>query len=158
MNEQPQSPANRGKLGPPPQSSSPRKGGIGPPPRPPVPPAERSLRLIGQLLAKTKEGKLPWTTGFEDGQFKTMLPDGELAFVIQVKGEVRKFLMLDGRQEVILDETVPFSETVADNINYGDDKREKLYEAIGELQEIARSQALQVDDKLARAEKILAAI
>jgi hypothetical protein len=123
-----------------------------------VPPLERSLRLVDQLLKKTKEGKLPWSTGFEDGQFKTVLPDGELAFVIQVKGEVRKFLMLDDHQEVILESTVTRDEAHLNHIQSADGLIDQLYEAIGELQDLARSRALQVNEKLAKAERLLAAI
>ena len=78
---------------------------------------ERALRLIDQLLTKTQEGKLPWTTGFEDGQFKTVLPRGELAFVIQVKGDAHRFLMLDEHQEIILDETVTRDEALHEQIS-----------------------------------------
>lgn len=158
MNEQPQRPANSGKIVPPPRGSTPKGGGMTPPPQPPVPPRERSLRLIDQLLTKTREGKLPWTTGFEDGQFKTVLPKGELAFVVQVKGEARTFLMLDDHQEVILEESVTRDEAHIDNMRSPEHWLDRIFEAIGQLQELARSRALQVNEKLEKAEKLLAAI
>jgi hypothetical protein len=97
----------------------------------------------------------------EDGQFRTLLPDGELAFVVQAREDVRRFRMLDDRQEAILDETVNLHETVADNIDFGSDRREKLYAAIGVLQELANDSALKVNktrEKIEHAKKVLAAI
>jgi hypothetical protein len=122
---------------------------------------EQSLGFVNQLIEKTEKGKLSWSAGFEDDQYKTLLPDGNLAFVVQVKGDVRKFKMLDDHQDIIIEETVPLSETVANKINYGDDTCERLYEAIGNLQELACRRASQVNEKmakLAKAGEMLAAI
>ena len=119
---------------------------------------KKSLGFVSQLIEKTEQGKLSWSAGFEDEQFKTLLPGGKLAFVIQAKGEVRKFRMLDERLEVILEETVTFDQTAIDHINSPNDNLGKLYEAIGRLQQLARNQALKVNEKLAQAEKLLAAI
>lgn len=116
---------------------------------------ERSPGLVQQLLDKTEEGKISWTTGFEDGQFKTLLPSGELAFVVQAKGDVRKFLMLDDRQEVILEETITKTDIEVEPAPH---PKLNLFTAIGELQALAREQALQVNEKLAKAERLLAAI
>jgi hypothetical protein len=116
---------------------------------------ERSQRLINQLLEKTNQGKLTWTTAFEDGQFKTVLPGGSLAFVVQVKGDVRKFMMLDDHQEAVLDESIARMDTENEPAHH---PKLMLYMAIQKLFESARLQALQVDDKLAKAEKLLAAI
>lgn len=118
----------------------------------------RSLSFVNQLIEKTEQGKLPWTTAFEDGQFKAVLPGGELAFVVQVKGEVRKFLILDDRQEVIHERSVSFDEAHVANVHSSNDGLDRLYEAIGNLQHSARGRALQVDEKLAKAERLLAAI
>ncbi|HXR38015.1 MAG TPA: hypothetical protein VN776_02940 [Terracidiphilus sp.] len=107
------------------------------------------------MIEKTEQGKLSWSTGFEDGQFKTLLPEGKLAFVVQVKGDVRKFRMLDDRQEVILENTVTENEAQAGDVDL---LKDLLYDAIGKLQGMARSRALQVNEKLATAEKLLAAI
>jgi len=113
---------------------------------------ERSQRLINQLLDKTNQGKLTWTTAFEDGQFKTPLPGGSLWFVVQRKGDLRKFTMLDESQETILEESITRAETINEP---ADMPKLRLYSAIDRLQDLARIQALQVDDKVARAEKIL---
>jgi hypothetical protein len=118
---------------------------------------EKSLNFVTQLIEKTEEGKLSWTTGFEDGQFKTLLPGGKLAFVVQVTGETHKFQMIDDSQEIILEETVTRDEAHLANVR-GDDRLDSLYEAILKLQELARSRALRVNEKLANAEKLLAAI
>jgi hypothetical protein len=118
---------------------------------------EKSLSFVIQLIEKTEQGKLSWSTGFEDGQFKTLLPGGKLAFVVQVKGEMREFQMIDDAQEVILEETVTRDQAHLANIQ-GDDRLDRLYEAILSLQELARSRALRVNEKLANAEKLLAAI
>jgi hypothetical protein len=118
---------------------------------------EQSLGFINQLIDKTERGKLSWSTGFEDGQFKTLLPDGKLAFVVQVKGERCRFLMLDDRQEVILDATVTRDDAHLDKVQGGIDQ-ENLYEAILKLQELARSRALRVNEKLTKAGELLAAI
>jgi hypothetical protein len=115
---------------------------------------EQSLGLIKQLIEKTEQGKLTWSSGFLDGQFKTLLPTGELAFVVQVRGDERRFMMLDERQEVILEETVTGVEAEFEPYN----PKLFLYSAIGGLQALARTQALRVNEKLAKAEKILAAI
>jgi hypothetical protein len=142
-----------------------------------VSPGDRSVRLIDQLLLKSKQGKLAWKTGFEDGQFMTSLPHGGLAFVVQVKEGTHKFKVLDEKQEVILEETIqgryvsgapdgsPGSPTLQTfdehgllRFSYLGGQRDEIFEAIGNLQELARVQALQVDDKLAKAEKLLAAI
>jgi hypothetical protein len=120
--------------------------------------SEQSLGFVNQLIDKTKQGKLSWSIGFEDGQFKTLLPEGKLAFVVQAKGDVHKFRMLDEYQDLIVEEIIPFSKVVADRINMGVDTTETLYLAIGELQELARSGSLHVNEKLAKAEKLLAAI
>jgi hypothetical protein len=116
---------------------------------------ERSSRLVDQLLEKTNEGKLVWTTAFEDGQFKTILPKGEMAFVVQVKGDKRRFLMLDDQQEIILDETLTDSEVMNEP---EDSPKLRLYREVGMLQMVARHKALSVNDKLDKAEKLLAAI
>jgi hypothetical protein len=118
---------------------------------------EKSLGFVNQLIEKTEQGKLTWSTGFEDGQFKTLLPGGKLAFVVQVKGEMCKFQMLDERQEVILEDPVTRDEAHIDKVNGGTD-RDSLYEAILKLQKLARSRALRVNEKLAKAEELLAAI
>jgi len=138
---------------------------------------DRALRLIGQLTIKSEQGKLRWTTGFEDGQFVTSLPNGGLAFVIQVKEGVRSFTVLDESQEMILNEAVqgrytagvvgstpgsPTLQTFDANgllrFTYIGEQRDVLFEAIGSLQELARAQALRVNDKLTKAERLLAAI
>jgi hypothetical protein len=144
---------------------------------------EKSLSFVNQLIEKTEQGKLSWSTGFEDGQFKTLLPGGKLAFVVQVKGHMRKFQMLDDQQEVILEQTVqrrcvpgapggtpgsPTFQTYDGNeddppqellrVQYLDGQVDGLFEAIGKLQELARIRALQVNKKLEDAEKMLAAI
>jgi hypothetical protein len=116
---------------------------------------ERSLGFVNQLIEKTEQGKLSWSTGFEDGQFKTLLPGGKLAFVVQVKGNLHKFQMLDDHQEVILEEAIPYDKVQAGQIDLPEDL---LFDAIWKLQELARSRALQVNEKLANAEKLLAAI
>jgi hypothetical protein len=116
---------------------------------------EKSLSFVKQLIEKTEQEKLSWSAGFEDGQFKTLLPGGDLAFVVQSKGEVRKFQMLDDHLEVILNETVTKAETESEPAHH---PKFILYSAIGRLQEMARSRALQVNDKLAKAESLLSAI
>jgi hypothetical protein len=116
--------------------------------------SEKSQSFVNQLLEKTREGKILWTTAFEDGQFKTVLPGGQLAFVVQVRGEMHKFQMLDERQEVILEDAVTRDEAHLDKVRGGAD-RENLYDAILKLQEMARSQALQVNQKLVQAEQLL---
>jgi len=116
---------------------------------------ERSQRLVDQLLEKTNSGRISWTTSFEDGQFKTLLPRGELAFIVQVKGDTRRFLMLDEQQEVILDETLT-DDQVANEPESSPTLR--LYRELGKLQMAARRKALRVNDKLDMAEKLLAAI
>ena len=115
----------------------------------------RSQNLVDQLLKKTNEGKLIWTTAFEDGQFKTVLPTGELAFVVQVKDDKRRFLMLDDRLEPVVDETVTIAEIEKEPAHH---PKLMLYNSIGNLQQSARAQALQVDAKLDKAEKLLASI
>jgi hypothetical protein len=144
---------------------------------------EKPLAFVNQLIKKTEQGKLSWSTGFEDGQFKTLLPGGKLAFVVQERDGVRKFQMLDDRQEVILDKAIqgryvsgvpggtpgsPTFQTYEGNdktpppdllrTQYLRGQVDVLFEAIGNLQMLARSRALQVDEKLAKAEKLLAAI
>jgi hypothetical protein len=144
---------------------------------------ERALSFVNQLIEKTEQGKLSWSTGFEDGQFKTLLPGGKLAFVVQVKGELRKFQMLDDRQEVILEKTIrgryvsrapggtPGSPTFQTydgdeefpppdllRFQYLGSQVDELFDAIGTLQSLALSRALRVNEKLANAEKLLAAI
>jgi len=116
---------------------------------------DQSLSLIKQLIEKTEQGKLTWSAGFLDGQFKTLLPTGELAFVVQVRGDERRFLMLDDRQEVILEETVTKTNTESEPAHH---PKLILYSAIGKLQTLARTRALQVNEKLQKAERLLAAI
>jgi len=116
---------------------------------------EKSLSFVTQLLEKTQQGKLTWTTGFEDGQFKTILPGGKLAFVVQVKGEVHKFRMLDEHQETILEEIITKADTDAEPAHH---PKLQIYLSIGKLQKQARLQALQVNEKLKNAEKLLATI
>jgi hypothetical protein len=116
---------------------------------------EKSLGFVNQLIEKTEQGKLSWSTGFEDGQYKTLLPEGKLAFVVQVKGDVHKFMILDDKQEKVLEDTITKSDTENEAAHHPKLQR---YEAIRKLQGLAQSQALQVNEKLAKAEKLLAAI
>jgi hypothetical protein len=118
---------------------------------------EKSMSFVSQLIEKTEQEKLRWSTGFEDGQFKTLLPGGKLAFVVQVNGEMRKFQMIDDSQEVILEEAITRDQAHLANVQ-GDERLDSLYQAIFKLQELARSRALRVNEKLANAEKLLAAI
>jgi hypothetical protein len=123
---------------------------------------ERSLSFVKMLIEKTNQGKISWSTGFEDGQFKTLLPGGKLAFVVQVNGPINHFMMLDDRQEVILQERIDLDELnrgiPSPEAAKGHGEKHALYRAILELNKLARAQALQVDDKLAKAEELLAAI
>jgi hypothetical protein len=117
---------------------------------------EQSLGFVKQLIDKTEQEKISWSTGFEDGQFKTLLPRGELAFVVQVKGDVRRFLMLD---DTAGGHPRRDRNTRADTENEpAHHPKLILYSAIGKLQGLARTRALQVNEKLAKAEKLLAAI
>lgn len=116
---------------------------------------KQSQRLVNQLLAKTQEGKLVWTTAFEDGQFKTVLPTGGLAFVVQVKGDVRRFEVLDQEQGTVLNETITRSETEHEPAHH---PKLVLYSTIGKLQEVVSQHALQANAKLDKAERILATI
>lgn len=115
----------------------------------------QSQKLVNQLLEKTQAGRLYWTTAFEDGQFKTVLPTGELAFVVQVKGDVRRFLVLDDHQETVLDEAITQKDTESEPAHH---PKLMLYLAIGKLQGLARGQALNVTAKLDEAERLLSAI
>lgn len=112
-------------------------------------------KLLKQAVEKTEQRKLSWTTAFEDGQFKAILPNGELALVVQVKGDLRRFLVLDNKQETLLDETITKAETESVPAHHPKLVR---YLEIGKLQELARGQALLVNEKLIQAEKLLAAI
>lgn len=116
---------------------------------------EQSLGFVNQLIEKTEQGKLSWSPGFEDGQFKTLLPGGNLAFVVQAKGNVHKFRMIDEKQETVLEETITKDDTENEPAHH---PNLILYMSIGKLQGIARIQALQVNEKLAMAEKLLSAI
>lgn len=116
---------------------------------------EKSQSFVNQLLEKTREGKISWTTAFEDGQFKAVLPGGQLAFVVQVKGDAHRILMLDEKQEAVLDETITKAETESEPAHH---PRLMLYLGIGKLQDLARSQALQVNEKLVQAEHLLNSI
>src|SRR5271165_2879090 len=106
---------------------------------------DKSLNFVNQLIEKTEQGKLSWSSGFEDGQFKTLLPGGELAFVVQRRGDLFRFRMFDERQRVILEETVTKADTEREPAHH---PGLSLYQRIGRLQELARIQALQVDDQL----------
>jgi hypothetical protein len=117
--------------------------------------SDRALRFVNQLIEKTEQGKLSWSIGFEDGQFKTLLPGGRLAFVVQAKGDVRKFRMLDEKQDTVLEEIITKDDTVNEPAHH---PNLILYSSIEKLQGMARSRALQVNEKLATAEKLLAAI
>lgn len=116
---------------------------------------DRSQSFVNQLLEKTREGKLSWTTAFEDGQFKTVLPGGQLAFVVQVKGDMRRIQMLDDKLETVFDESITKADIEQDPAHH---PKLMLYSGIGKLQELARGQALQVNEKLAQAEQLLSSI
>jgi hypothetical protein len=119
--------------------------------------SEKALSFVNQLIEKTKQGNISWSRAFEDGQFKAVLLGGKLAFVVQVKGETRKFQMIDENQEEILVKIVTRDEAHCDTVQGGVVLSE-LFDAILTLQELARARALQVNEKLANAEKLLAAI
>lgn len=146
---------------------------------------EQSLKFVNQLLEKTEQGKIPWSTGVFDGQFKAILPGEGLAFVVQVKKRadgqiVHKFQLLDEHQEEILNDVISAKfERESPNGGYfvggpqrlywdgegkidsqyePNEQRIQLFSAIGQLQELARSKALKVDQRLAQAEEILAAL
>jgi hypothetical protein len=116
---------------------------------------DESERLINQVLEKTEQGKLSWTTAFEDGQFKTILPGGKLSFVVQVKGDSRRFMMLDDHLETVLETSISKAETENEPAHH---PKLMQYVKIGKIQEQARVQALQVNNKLQEAEKLLAEI
>lgn len=119
---------------------------------------EKAIGFVNQLIEKTEQGKLSWSTGgFEDGQFKTLLPGGKLAFVVSVNGDVGRFRMLDDHQEVILDETVTRDEAHLASLR-GESQPDILYGLILNLQELARNRALRVNEKLAEAERLLLSI
>lgn len=119
---------------------------------------ERSLGFVNQLIEKTEQGKLQWSTGFEDGQFKTIVPEGDLVFVVQANPEMRKFMILDNYQDVILEEEI--SPDVLQNVQIqaNQPKLIMLYNNIGQLQNLVRASALKVNEKLEKAEKFLSAI
>lgn len=140
---------------------------------------EKSLQFVEQLIDKTEKGLILWTPAIEDGQYKTLLGQGELAFVVQVKGDVRKLLLLDEHQETILEEEMNSHDALLQNAiealkqervlrrmydktTHGDyspeAKRALLFEQIGRLQELARSKALKVNERLTQAEEILASL
>ena len=112
-------------------------------------------KLIGQLQEKTEQGKIRWSTGFEDGQFKTVMPRGEVAFVVQVKGDVHKFLVFNENQEKVLEETVTKADTENEPAHH---PKLLLYSAIAKLQALAHNRALQVNETLIKAEKLLSAM
>jgi hypothetical protein len=145
---------------------------------------EQTLKFVNQLREKTAQGKIPWTTGVFDGQFKAILPGEGLAFVVQVKKRadgqiVHKFQLLDDHQEEILNDIISAgyikdlpngSSDFTPSFHYWDgegkidpqyapeEQRVQLFNAIGELQDKARAQALQVNQKLQKAEALLASI
>jgi hypothetical protein len=140
---------------------------------------EKSLQFVEQLIDKTEKGLILWTPAIEDGQFKTLLGQGELAFVVQVKGSVRKLLLLDEHQETILEEEMNGDEasmqkaiealkqerglrSLYNKTPHGEyslaAKSALLFEKIGYLQELARSKALKVNERLVQAEEILASL
>ena len=116
--------------------------------------SEQALKLMEQLAEKTLQGKVLWTAGFEDGQFQSILPDGQLAFVIQVKEDARRFRMLDERQETIIDEQLTKDQIENAPVQEGN----PVWNKIGELQNLARQNALQVDAKLVQAQAILSSL
>jgi hypothetical protein len=118
---------------------------------------DRTMGFMTQLIEKTEQGKLSWSTGFEDGQFKTVLPGGKLAFVVQEDGPTKRFMMLDDNQEVILQENVNEWEFKGDELTVGS-KMQQVNSAMNRLIELARTRSLQVNEKLAEAEKLLAGI
>ncbi len=117
--------------------------------------SDGSERFIDQVLEKTEQGKLSWTTAFEDGQFKTVLPEGKFSFVVQADGDNRRFMMLDDDLETVLDTNISKAETENEPANH---PNLMLYSKIGKIQELARAQALNVNVKLQEAEKLLAKI
>jgi hypothetical protein len=140
---------------------------------------EKSLQFVQQLIEKTEKGLILWTPAIEDGQFKTLLGQGELAFVVQVKRNTRQPFLLDEHQETILEEELNSDDDLVrasveklqeerslrnlyDKTPHGDFPTETkpalLFEAIGHLQELARSKALKVNQRLAQAEEILASL
>jgi hypothetical protein len=118
---------------------------------------EQSLKFVKQLLEKTEQGKISWTTGFEDEQYKTILPGGKLAFVVQKYSLLNSFSfsMFDENQDEILQERISLGEIECELV---DAVGRELYHAIQELYKLAKAQALHVDEKLVQAEKLLAAI
>ena len=145
---------------------------------------EQSLKFVNQLMEKTEQGKISWTTAVFDGQFKAVLPGEGLTFVVQAKTRsdgrlVHKFQLLDDHQEEILNEVISGgyvkglpneSEYIQPQFLYWDsdgditpqytfdETRVQLFQAIGKLQELARTRALRVNEKLITAEAVLARI
>jgi hypothetical protein len=117
--------------------------------------SDSSERFIDQVLEKTEQGKLAWTTAFEDGQFKTVLPEGKLSFVVQAQDDNHRFMMLDDNLETVLETCISKAETENEPAHH---PKLMQYLKIGKIQELARIQALQVNNKLQEAEKLLAKI
>lgn len=117
---------------------------------------ERTINLMKQLLLKTSQGKITWSRGFEDGQFKTILPGGKLAFVVQEKHAVLRFSMYDEKQEMLLDEQHAMVEATEQQQQ---ETSSSLWVGCCKLlYDAARQNALQIDDRLQEAEKLLSAI
>jgi hypothetical protein len=139
---------------------------------------EKSLSIVQQLIDKTEKGLVFWSSAFLDGQFKTILGDGQWAFVVQVKGNIRSFLLLDDHQETILEEEIREDASLQCALDtlrserglramYPTSPHDKfsqeaekalLFEEIGRLQELARSKALKVNEKVVQAEEFLASL
>jgi hypothetical protein len=75
---------------------------------------QRLQNFVNQLSQKTREGKLFWSPGFDDGQFMATVAPTSAAFVIHLQGSQRRLQVLDEQQQTILDE--PITKAAFDDI------------------------------------------
>ena len=102
--------------------------------------------IIEKLLDKTKLGRVPWE---DDGVTGFRCDLDEFGFFVWKFEDGYGLRMVDERQRQL------FSVKAEEEILYGDDNKERLFELLSDIYELARRIALNVPDKLAGAAHIL---
>lgn len=102
--------------------------------------------LLGKLLMKTRDGRVAWTaTGF--ARFASSIE--EYTFEISKSEDTFSLEMKDANSNEI------FKVSAAEQIIVRDAGQQNLFESLGDLYEMARRRALQVEGKIATASELL---
>jgi len=103
--------------------------------------------VVKKLLEKSEQGRLNWVKNPLGGLFCEI--EGQYSFGSTKTDDGYELTMVDSKADVI------FSITGEQAVVYDDPKKEELFNMLRDLYQLARKKALNVDEKLATAARLL---